>query len=86
MTNGDEREIDTATLRAAAVTYRLMLGWTPKTIEVAEYCGIGIAGAWALLVRISDVVPIYQDREFENRWRLPGEGEVRGKRHYVITA
>lgn len=85
-TNGDDREIDTVTLRVAAVVYRLTQGWMPTTREVAEYCGMGDAGAWAMLVRMSDIVPVYCDKDLGHRWSLSSEGAVKVVRHYVITA
>ncbi len=82
--NGDEREIDTVTLRVALVVHRLDLGWRPKTIEVATLCNISREGAWMLLNRMSDIVPVYLDEE-DGRWGMLGEGVKPGKRHYVAS-
>jgi hypothetical protein len=81
--NGDEREIDTATLRVAIVTWKIFSGWTPTTRDVAELCSMADNGAWAMLVRMSDVLPIYLDRE-DFRWRLT-DGVERQPCHYVVT-
>lgn len=78
-------EITTATVRATAVTHRMMLGWTPTTHEVTEFCKFeSEQGAYAMLVRMSDVVPIYWDKA-DGRWHMLQAGETRKRCHYVIT-
>ena len=81
--NGDEREIDTATLRVALVVYKLDRGWTPTTRQVAELCNISREGAWMLLCRMSDVVPVGQDED--GQWFMQTEGVRSPKRHYVVS-
>lgn len=80
--NGDEREIDTVTQRAALATYLLLQGWQPKTRQVAEKFGMSDGGAWNLMCRLSDVLPIAQDDE--DRWHVTENGEQH-HRHYVCT-
>ncbi len=80
--NGDEREIDTVTQRAALATYLLLRGWQPKTQQIAERFGMSNKGAWDLMCRISDVIPVTQDTN--DRWCMVSDEEQR-HRHYVCT-
>ena len=54
-------EPDTITERAALVTWRLAHGESMQTRDIAEMTGLGMAGAWILMVRLSRAIPIYQD-------------------------
>jgi hypothetical protein len=82
--NGDEREIDTVTLRVALITWRLVGGWTPTTREVATYCSMRENSAWDLLSRMTDVLPLFLDRE-DGRWRLVEKDDQTPRRHYVAS-
>lgn len=61
-------ELDTATVRAGMVTYRVILGWQPTTRDVAEFCNMSVNGAWDLMARLCRVLPIYLD-ESDHKWR-----------------
>lgn len=80
--NGDEREIDTATLRVAIVTWKILCGWTPTTREVAELCSFEHNSAWTMLSNMSEVLPIYLDMD-DLRWRIADGAELPRKRHHV---
>ena len=54
-------EPDTITERAALVTWHLCHGEAMQTRQIAEITGLGMAGAWVLMQRLSRVIPIYQD-------------------------
>ena len=82
--NGDEREIDTVTLRVAFVTWKIALGWTPTTKEVAELCLFEHHSAWTMLSNMSDVLPIYLDKS-DLRWRISDDAERPKNLHYVSS-
>ena len=54
-------EPDTITERAALVTWHLAHGEAMQTRDVANLTGLGMAGAWILMQRLSRAIPIYQD-------------------------
>ena len=54
----DFDDIGTTTERTARIVYRLMLGWQPRTQEVACVCNLSNSGAWRLMSRISLEVPV----------------------------
>ena len=78
MAADEEYDMDIATVRAAFVVWRMLVqSWQPTTAEVAQKFGMTRQGAYALLCKISDVVPITQDdspahHRFDSpaRWRL----------------
>ena len=83
--NGDEREIDTVTLRVAVVVYQLVRGWTPTTRQIADMCSLSNVGAWLMMSRMSDVVPVYLDDD--GTWRMAADATAPpAKRHYVPVA
>jgi hypothetical protein len=57
-----DEQADTATLRAAMISWRMAHGWRPSTREVATLCGIGMSGAWRLMNRMVLSVPIAYDQ------------------------
>jgi len=69
-------EPDTITERAALVTWHLAHGEAMQTRDVAEMTGLGMAGAWILMVRLSRVIPIYQDDC--GRWLVCAFQELEG--------
>jgi hypothetical protein len=64
---GDDDALDTASERAAAVSWRIAHGWQPTTRDVATLTGLTINGAWRLMNRMQRSVPIYLDGD--RRWR-----------------
>ena len=54
-------EPDTVTERVGLVVWHLAHGEAMQTRDVAEMTGLGMAGAWVLMIRLSRVIPIYQD-------------------------
>jgi len=52
---------DTITERAALVTWHLCHGEAMQTRDIASLTGLGMAGAWVLMQRLSRAIPIYQD-------------------------
>ena len=61
-------EPDTITERAALVTWHLVHGESMQTKDVAELTGLSINGAYRLMIRLSRVIPIYQDQD--DRWQV----------------
>jgi hypothetical protein len=59
----DDRELSTVTERVGLVVWHLVHGEAMQTRDVAEMTGLGMAGAWILMVRLSRVIPIYQDEQ-----------------------
>lgn len=62
-----ERIDSCATERVARVAWRLANGGALTTAEAAQIAGIGHRGAWAMLDKLSRVLPIVQ---VDGRWRL----------------
>lgn len=77
----DFDDIGTTTERTARIVYRLMLGWQPRTQEVACVCNLSNSGAWRLMSRISLEVPVYLDED--HHWRIVDQEEGVKVRHYV---
>lgn len=67
---------DTVTERSAVVVWSLAHGEMLQTRQIAEITGLGMAGAWALMVRLSRVIPIYQDEC--GRWLVCAYQELEG--------
>lgn len=63
---------ETATERAALVTWLLVQGGSLSTREVARRTGLGIRGASYLCDRLSMVLPIVL---VDGRWQLVNEGK-----------
>jgi len=83
MANGNGREIDTITQRAAYVGFQMARGWTPTTREVAEKFNMSDGGAWDLMTHVSYILPIAQNRTFQ--WIVMEEVQ-RVRIHYVCQA
>ena len=47
--------------KAALVTWHLAHGEGMRTVDVAAMVGIARQNAWAMMCRLSRVIPIYQD-------------------------
>ena len=47
--------------KAALITWHLAQGEGMRTVDVAVLVGIARQNAWALMCRLSRVIPIYQD-------------------------
>ena len=67
--------------RAALVMWHLTRGASLTTFQVAELTGISRQGAWAMLMRLARVTPIYCNEQ--GNWALIQEkseksGEIRG--------
>jgi hypothetical protein len=69
-------EPDTITERAALITWHLAHGEMLQTRDVAEMTGMTMAGAWILMIRLSRVLPIYQDDC--GRWLVCAFKELEG--------
>ena len=52
---------DTITERAALIVWHLAHGEVMQTRDVADMTGLEMNSAWALMTRLSRVLPIYQD-------------------------
>jgi DNA-binding IclR family transcriptional regulator len=51
----------------AVLALWLLIQVPMSTREIAERCGMEMAGAWKMLNRISRVVPLYRDA---GKWRI----------------
>lgn len=67
MTGASSDELDTASERAAAVSWRIAHGWEPTTRDVATLTGLSMAGAWRLMMRLSRAIPLHLDTQTK-RW------------------
>ena len=65
MTTAQQPEV--ATERAALIVYWLASGHRFRTTEIADLCGVTGRGAYALMSRISRVLPLAQ---VEGEWLL----------------
>ena len=64
--DGDAPEYLTSQERAALALW-LLIQVPMSTREIAERCGMQMAGAWKMLNVISRVVPLYRDG---GKWRI----------------
>jgi len=58
MTTAQQPEV--ASERAALIVYWMISGRKFRTAEIAEFCGVTRRGAYAMMARISRVVPLTQ--------------------------
>lgn len=57
------------TERVAVVTMRLARGESATTMQVAEWTGLSRFGAWAMLTKLSRVLPLSC---VDGEWRITG--------------
>jgi predicted DNA-binding transcriptional regulator YafY len=69
------------TERVAVIVYLLARGRRFRTSEVADLCGVTQRGAYAIMARISRVVPLTLDGGEWTEYRPPADdnGETDGK-------
>jgi hypothetical protein len=63
---------EVASERVAVIVYLLGKGHRFRTADIAEYCGVTRRGAYAMMARISRVVPLAQAND---EWFFVGFGK-----------